>query len=209
MPPEPPGPSLSANITWKSGVWLRERSTRSASTRRSNGTSWCWYAPSVPSRTRPSSAWNDGLPERSVRSASVLTKKPISPSVSRRVRLAMGVPTTTSSCPDQRASNRSSAASSTMYGVAPSRLASVRTPSAVSGASARNTYPARGSGAAARGWSVGSSSTGGAPPRRSRHQAICPSRTSPASQARCQTAKSAYCTSSSGSGDASPRANAS
>jgi hypothetical protein len=39
------------------------------------------------------------LPERSVRSASVFTKKPINGSTSLRVRPAMGVPTTTSRCP--------------------------------------------------------------------------------------------------------------
>ena len=40
-----------------------------------------------------------GSPARRVRSASVLTKNPISPSISARLRLAIGEPTTMSSCP--------------------------------------------------------------------------------------------------------------
>ncbi len=40
-----------------------------------------------------------GSPDRSPRSTSVFTKKPISPSISRRVRPAMGTPTAMSSCP--------------------------------------------------------------------------------------------------------------
>ena len=40
-----------------------------------------------------------GSPDKSVRSTSVLTKKPISPSISARVRLAIGEPTTMSSWP--------------------------------------------------------------------------------------------------------------
>ena len=43
---------------------------------------------------------------RSTRRASVLTKKPISPSISARLRLATGVPITTSSWPDRRRQHR-------------------------------------------------------------------------------------------------------
>ena len=46
-----------------------------------------------------------GRPDRSVRRASVLTNRPMSPSVSARVRPAMGVPTTTSASPEARARN--------------------------------------------------------------------------------------------------------
>jgi hypothetical protein len=56
-----------------------------------------------------------------VRSTSVLTKKPISPSTSPRARPAMGLPTTTSSLPVYLESSTCEAASSTMYSVAPSR----------------------------------------------------------------------------------------
>jgi hypothetical protein len=45
---------------------------------------------------------------------------------------------------------------------------------------------------AGRGRSVGRSSTWGAPARALRHQAVCSSRMSSESQARCQRAKSAY-----------------
>ena len=41
-----------------------------------------------------------GLPDRSPRMTSVLTKKPISPSSSGRPRPAIGVPTAMSSCPE-------------------------------------------------------------------------------------------------------------
>ena len=52
------------------------------------------------SRTRPSSVAEAGVAgQTSARSASVLTKKPISPSVSGRVRPAIGVPTATSVLP--------------------------------------------------------------------------------------------------------------
>ena len=51
------------------------------------------------SRTRASSSRKRGSPARSVRSTRVLTKKPISPSVSARLRLATGVPTTMSLWP--------------------------------------------------------------------------------------------------------------
>ena len=61
---------------------------------------------------------------------------------------------------------------------------------------------------AGRGRSVGSSRSGGRPASCRRQKAISLSRTSPCSQERCQTAKSAYCTGSSGSGDGRPAANA-
>ena len=50
--------------------------------------------PERQSRARAAKASaNDGSPDRSVRSTSMLTKKPMRSSVSRRVRPAMGVPT--------------------------------------------------------------------------------------------------------------------
>ena len=55
--------SAAANITWKSGcVAQAALGACSASTSRSNGTSWCAHAPSVVSRTRPSSARKSGRP---------------------------------------------------------------------------------------------------------------------------------------------------
>ena len=47
-------------------------------------------APALASRTRLSSSRNAGLPPRSVRSTSVLTKNPISPSISGRLRFGDG-----------------------------------------------------------------------------------------------------------------------
>ncbi len=91
--------------------------------------------------------------------------------------------------------------------VAPCSLASSRSP-AVTSADTLNpvTAPAA-ERIAGRGRSAGSSSTG-TPASCSRQYASCPSSTSPDSHARCQTAKSAYCTRSGGSGSGSPRRNA-
>ncbi|CAM4039400.1 hypothetical protein COSO111634_31800 [Corallococcus soli] len=70
--------------------------------------------------TRPSSSRKVGSPPSRVRSTSVLTKKPMSPSVSLRVRPAMGAPTLTSSCSAQRESTAWKPASRPMNSVAPS-----------------------------------------------------------------------------------------
>ncbi|MCY1017641.1 hypothetical protein OV427_17885 [Pyxidicoccus sp. MSG2] len=84
-----PGPIISgmgafwyASITWKRGERLESLSGRRASTSFSKGTSWCSYAPSATSRTRASSSRKEGSPSSRVRSTSVLTKKPMSPSSS-------------------------------------------------------------------------------------------------------------------------------
>ena len=96
-----------------------------------------------------------------------------------------------------------------MNRVAPSRRASA--PQRLAGARrerAARAAPPRSSGRAGRGRSVGRSST------RARRRAARASRraarssASPASQRRCQTAKSAYWTGSSGSGEGRPAANA-
>ncbi len=93
------GAARCENTTWNTGLRPGSRGTASASTRRSKGSSWCSQAPSVASRTRHSSSPNAGSPEQSVRSATVLTRKPTTPSSSGRVRPARGAPTTTSSSP--------------------------------------------------------------------------------------------------------------
>ena len=86
------------------GSGLRGRP--SSSTSRSKGRSWCERAPSTVSRERARSAGKSGSPARSPRRTRVLTKKPISPSISVRERLATGIPTGTSSCPVSRCSTR-------------------------------------------------------------------------------------------------------
>ncbi len=103
-----------ANMTWNSGLWDRLRTGLSRSTTCSNGRSWCACADSVRSRTRSSSAATEGWPDRSIGSASVLTKKPIRSSVSPRARFALGEPITTCSWPDRRDSTSAQAASSVM-----------------------------------------------------------------------------------------------
>ena len=74
------------------------------------------------SRTRARSPRKRGRPERSARSTSVLTKKPISPSAPARVRLATGAPTAEVVLPAvARAAGPGRPASRTMNSVAPSR----------------------------------------------------------------------------------------
>jgi hypothetical protein len=90
-----PGAFCSVNATWKIGAWPRLRCGASSSTIFSNGTSWCWNASSVVRRTWARDSRNVGAPAKSVRSTSMLTKKPISPSSSGRLRPAIGEPTTT------------------------------------------------------------------------------------------------------------------
>ncbi len=183
----PRGAFCSANTTWNSGVRPRSRSGCNASTNHSKGASWCAYAPSVVSRTRATRVVNAGSPDRSVRSASVLTNKPIRPSISARPRPAMGVPTTRSAWPVWRSSSVLKAASKTMKSVAPSRRASAcRASAVVCGSVKRSVSPLRLS-TDGRGLSAGSSS-GGAAARRSRQYANGPSVASLSSRLRCQAA---------------------
>jgi hypothetical protein len=198
-----------ANITWKTGAWARLRTGLSASTSRSKGSAWCSKAPSAVSRTRSTSAAKEGAPSSRVRSASVPAKKPISRSASGVGRFATGVPTTTSSSPDQRPRSAAQAASSTMKGVAPCARASSATRSAVPGGRWKPTDPPRPLGSAGRGRSVGRSSSGGAPASASRHQPSSASSAGPASSRRSARAWAPYVSSSGGSGEGSPRAKAS
>jgi hypothetical protein len=81
------------NITLNSGVWPKLRSGLRARTTSSNGTSWLEKASSVLVRTRERSSVKVGLPLASVRNGRVLTKRPSTPSVSIRLRPAVGAPT--------------------------------------------------------------------------------------------------------------------
>src|SRR6202008_1805323 len=113
-------------------------------------------------------------PDRSARSASVFTKQPTGPSTSGRSRLATAAPTTTSPVPAQRAISRSHAASSTMYGVAPSPRASACTPAARAGGG----RTARGGGAGGGGGG-GRRGRGGGAPRPPAAPATAPPRAPP------------------------------
>ena len=62
---------------------------------------------------------NLSSPATRLRSASVFTNIPISPSVSPYCRLAIGLPTQMSSCPVYRYSSVLNTATSTMYSVTP------------------------------------------------------------------------------------------
>jgi hypothetical protein len=72
-------------------------------------------------RTRASSSRKLGSPLRSVRSTTRLMNSPMSGATSGTARPPTGLPTTTSVCPEYRASNAFSPASNVMYRVAPSR----------------------------------------------------------------------------------------
>jgi hypothetical protein len=88
------------NIAWNSGERARSRSGLSSSTTFSKGTSRCAKAVMARSRTPSSKARNPAPPSASARSVNVLMKKPISGSISARSRLACGVPTVRSCCPE-------------------------------------------------------------------------------------------------------------
>src|SRR5262249_5721737 len=91
----PTGPAFcSTSITWNNGWRDNDRAGLSSSTRRSNGTSWCPYAPRFPLRTRPTSSRKLGFPDVSVRKTSVFTKNPINPSSAASVRPAIRLPRT-------------------------------------------------------------------------------------------------------------------
>ena len=67
-------------------MWLRLRAGCSTSTTCSNGRSWCACAASAHRLApAPAAPQTSASPDRSIRSASVLTKNPISPSISARV----------------------------------------------------------------------------------------------------------------------------
>ena len=165
------------------------------------------------SRTRASSSRNRGLPARSVRSTSVLTKKPISPSISPRSRPATGVPTDDVALARDAVEQRLEAGEQDHEegrALAPRErgealprdrrragehlAAAAVAPAPAAGAAGRQRQLER---PAARRPAAAASSRA-APPRAPRRD----------SQARCQTAKSAYCTGSSGSGDGRPAAKA-
>ena len=91
-------------MAWISGVLDAVRAAPTASTTRSNGASWCASPASSVWRPCRSASAKRVPGSNRARSASVLTKNPISDAVSGRVRWATGVPTTRSDCPLQRAS---------------------------------------------------------------------------------------------------------
>src|SRR5215468_3631414 len=108
-----------ANITWNSGWCANERAGLSASTSRSNGSSWWLYAAKLLARTRPIRSPKLGWPDVSVRSTSVLTKNPTKSSSARSVRPAIGLPIAMSSPAPSRLSSAASPACSTMNRLAP------------------------------------------------------------------------------------------
>jgi hypothetical protein len=155
-------------------------------------------------RTRPRSSAKVGSPARSPRSTRVLTKKPIRPSTSERVRPATGVPTGDVACPARRAQAPGRPARRAMKAVGPAP-GQARSPPGQLGRQRHRQAARRGGSAPAAGagrWAARGAA--GAPARRSRQKASWRARTSPASHSRCQTAKSAYWTGSSGSGEGRP-----
>ena len=88
------GAFCSANITWNSGGWLEVALRRQLLDQLLERQVLVGVGRqrrlAAPARAAPRSSASPG---RSVRSTRVLTKKPISPSISARLRLATGVPT--------------------------------------------------------------------------------------------------------------------
>ncbi|ODA69123.1 hypothetical protein APS67_006727 [Streptomyces sp. AVP053U2] len=141
------------SATWKSGWRARERAGASSSTSRSKGTSWWARADRPLSRTRASRSAKAGLPERSVRRTSVLTKKPTRSSRASSVRPAFTEPMTTSLPVPSRDSRTARADCSTIDRVAPSaRATSVRRWCTSAGMSSGAPWP-RLPRTAGRGWS--------------------------------------------------------
>ncbi|CAM5620650.1 hypothetical protein SGRI78S_07334 [Streptomyces griseus subsp. griseus] len=145
---------LRVSMTWKMGWRESDRVGRTASTSRSKGSSWWAYAARSVSRTRDSSSVKSGLPPRSVRRASVLTKKPTSGSSASSVRPATGVPMSTSLSPPIRCSRAARAACSTMKVLLAVDFASRATPAMVSSGTRTATVPPRPLGEAGRGRSA-------------------------------------------------------
>ena len=95
-----------------------------------------------------------------------------------------------------------------MNGVHPSLLPSARRSVASASGSMKGTRPPGRVGSAGRGRSSGRVSSSGAPASTCLQWSISRRSTSPESQLRCHTAKSAYWTGSSGRGEGEPAANA-
>ncbi|GHG96598.1 hypothetical protein GCM10012319_61190 [Comamonas sp. KCTC 72670] len=159
-----------------------------SSTTLSNGTSWCAYAPSVTSLASLTNSRKLFPPSTFPLNTSVLTKKPINPSVSPLVRFAMAVPTQTSSCLAYLDSTTWNAASSTMKGVAPSLCASAFTSPHSPFGHSSPFVPPRYVCTAGLGLSVGNSSAAGAPSNALLQYPSCSSSTSPCSHSLCHTA---------------------
>src|SRR5262245_31285854 len=132
-----------ANITWNSGWCANERAGLSASTSRSNGSSWWLYAERLLARTRPIRSRKLGWPDVSVRSTSVLTKNPTKSSSARSVRPAIGLPIAMSSPAPSRLSSAASPACSTMNRLAPCPRASSSKAPCSSALSPNSTLPPR------------------------------------------------------------------
>src|SRR5262249_2310482 len=95
----------------------------------------------VPAPPRPTSARKLGWPDVSVRSPSVLTKKPTKSSSARSVRPAIGLPIAMSSPAPSRLSSAASPACSTMNRLAPCSRASPSNPPCSSAESPNSTLP--------------------------------------------------------------------
>ena len=118
----------------------------------------------------------------------MLTKNPISSSISTRRRFATGVPTRITDSPDNRPSSPCQPASSVMNSDAPRPwLRPLTLPASAGGSVNRRTAPPHDR-SGVRGRSLGSASGDGFTPSRSRHQASSLASTGPLSHRRCHTA---------------------
>ncbi len=184
----PPASVCTENSAWKIGLRARSRPGCTASTSRSNGRSWFASAPCTVVRARVSNSLKVFAPSRLVRIASVLTKKPTTPSVSVRVRPATGVPTMMSSCPVSRWSSNWNAAIKTVNAVVPCERAMALTRAPTSAGISTDTCPPVRSRSMSRGLSVGRSSVGRGCARVAIQYASCASSAPLSRCSRCQAA---------------------
>ena len=205
---EAPSGSWRTNITWNRGVRPASRSGATDATRRLNGSSAWENAPKARGRTWCSSARKVCPGANCERSTTVLRKHPTRRCVSLRVRPEIGVPTRMSAWPEYRCSRVAKAASRSMKGVACSFKPRARSRCSSDLGSAKCSVAPRNVSARGRGLSVGSASMDAAPASSFFQYAACSSSFPPWTRSRCQHAKSAYCTGSSGSGDGRFRENA-
>src|ERR1700728_1774404 len=154
-----------ANIVWNIGSYARLRGGRAISTTCSNGKSSWACASSTRVLTRSRSSPTEGPPERSSRSARLLTKKPIRGSISTRPRLATAAPITKSSWPDNRDRSAAQPANTVMKSVVPRRWLSALSAAVSRSSSSTGAVEPAWSCRAGRGRSLGKSRTVGAPAR--------------------------------------------
>jgi len=191
-------------MVWNSGVCAALRGGLTSSTTRSKGRSVFFTPARTVARTRRSNSEPVGASANSTRRARVLTTKPMTPPTSPRRRLAVGVPTTRSRCPDSRDSTIDQPVSSVAKSDPSCSSVTALSAAVSSGPISRCTRSPEWFCSAGRGRSVGSSSSGGAPASFPAQYSSCAAGSPPAIHCRWRRVKSVYCHRTGGSGSGSP-----